>query len=131
MTNISTSGTYLQVRSGLPSSGGPHAIFLPRQKRHARVCFLSEANFLLGGAGLRRKARRLGDITLSLGDPLRDVDVARFLAFGERGNWKDPSEVAGEGASSMSCTGWSKDGAGVPTSARRMRSSGFAANVVG
>ena len=84
-----TSRTYLQVQSGLPNSGGPHAIFLPRQKRHARVCLLSEANFLLGGAGLRRKASRLGDITLSLGDTLRDVDVVHFLAFGKRGNWKD------------------------------------------
>ena len=77
-----TGGAYLQVRSGLPSSGGPHAIFLPRQKRHARVCFLSKANFLLARAGLERKAGRLGDIDLSLGDHLRDI--ARFLAFGER-----------------------------------------------
>ena len=130
MTNIPTSRTYLQVRSGLPNSGGPHAIFLPRQKRHARVCLLSEANFLLASTGLRCKARRLGDITLSLGDTLRNVDVVRFLAFGKRGNWKDPSEVAGRGASSMSCTGWSKDGAGFSTS-RRMRLSGFVVNVFG
>ena len=67
MTNIPTSRTYLQVQLGLPISGGPHAIFLPQQKRHARVCLLSEANFLLAGAGLRCKARCLGDITLSLG----------------------------------------------------------------
>ena len=40
------------------------------------------------------------------------------------------SEVAGGGASSMSCTGWSKDGAGVSTS-RRMRLSGFVVNVFG
>lgn len=78
----------MQVRSGLPSSGGPHAIFLPRQKRQARVCFFSGADFLLAGAGLRRNADRFGDVDLSRGDQLREI--ARFFPFGERdlaGEW--------------------------------------------
>jgi hypothetical protein len=39
--------THLQVWSGLPSAGRPHAIFRSRQKRQARVCFFS-GFFLLG-----------------------------------------------------------------------------------
>jgi hypothetical protein len=41
----------LQVFLILPGNGGPHAIFLPRQKRHARGGFLSGK--LLDGKELR------------------------------------------------------------------------------
>jgi hypothetical protein len=37
--------THLQVLSLLPGTGGPHAIFRPRQNRHASAGFLSIDRF--------------------------------------------------------------------------------------
>jgi hypothetical protein len=75
---------YLHDLSVLPGRGGPQAIFRPRQKRQARVGFLSPsaATFLFCGSGLSRmpklEARGAGDLR---GDQPRDTE--RYWAIGE------------------------------------------------
>jgi len=52
--------THLQVLSFLPGTSDPHAIFRPRQNRHASAGVLSIDRFLCGGGDMRNAP--LGDV---------------------------------------------------------------------
>ena len=78
VANISTDGTYSQVWFGSPGSGGPHAIFLLRQKKQAiRMFFLVETTSCLASDNLKPS-----DLDLGRGDDL--CDLVCFFTFGER-----------------------------------------------